>query len=466
MSVDERLIESQVEPVTANARITTSRKVIVDALFYLSTTRHSGSEARVWFHENLPGVILDVDMNRKLGEGVRELLKTKEVRDNFTIKEIEEKYQYIISRAIQFPTALKYDFIAVAVKNFQLSLNKQIQSYQIIIPISNLNITQTFSIGDVQFINFTKYQYNKFSALLYDIIKNNPNYNETEKRKLVKDMKDRILKNLLGKVCARTNCLGLNKRAEEKALNKVNQAVDIIKLYCLNPAGEDGGFGVEGELLFNSRRTILQLTLGTNREFTPKLELLGPHIPMTIDGSKLQIMRRYGMNDLTKILLNQRSSIEKKILISIYWFARAFDAPLRRIDDEKIIVERAISSSKTEKLEYGSTNERLVKLFLAMESLFAISENEAIQNNIAERAAFLLGKKYEERKRIKKFIKDMYTLRSRTVHQGFTYVSIGELQEIAYIVRSSIIQLLTKRNKLGLRSNEDFYSYFERQKFS
>jgi hypothetical protein len=445
---------------------TTNEKVIVDALFHISTNKHTGPEVRVWFRANLPGVILDVDLEKRFAEAIREILKTKEVRDNFTIKEIEEKYQYIVSRAIQFPIALKYDYINSAVKSFQISLKKQIQRYQVIVPITNLNITKSFTIGDVKFLRFTKYQVDKFARITFDIIRNNPHYNEAQKYEIVGDMRERFLNNLLDKVCAQTYCLGLSKKAEETAINKVNQAVDIIKLYCLNPSGEDGSFGVEGELLINSRRNILQLSTGTNREFTPKMELVGPHIPMIIDSTKLKMMSKHGMNDLNEILLNRRNNIEKKILTSIYWYARVFDTPLRRIDDEKIIVERAISSSKTEKLEYGSTNERLVKLFLAMESLFTISENEAIQNNIAERAAFLLGKKYEERKRIKKFVKDMYTMRSRTVHQGFTYVSVGELKETAYLIRDSIIQLLTRRKRLGLRSNEDFYSFFEKQKFS
>ena len=109
-------------------------------------------------------------------------------------------------------------------------------------------------------------------------------------------------------------------------------------------------------------------------------------------------------------------------MLATYWYARIFDTSIRRIDNEKIIIERAITK-KEEINEYGSTNEQLVKIFVAFEALYTHGNREAIQNNIAERCALFLTKDYDNRKRIKKFIKDKYTYRSDIVHRGFTYVS-------------------------------------------
>jgi hypothetical protein len=151
--------------------------------------------------------------------------------------------------------------------------------------------------------------------------------------------------------------------------------------------------------------------------------------------------------------------------LATYWYARVFDTPIRRVDNEKIIIERAVTK-KEEINEYGSTNEQLVKIFVAFEALYTHGNREAIQNNIAERCAFLLGKGYENRLRIKNFIKDMYAYRSNIVHRGFTYVSITELRQLSSLVRDSIIILNLKKERLNLHSENDWYSYFEKRKFS
>ena len=130
------------------------------------------------------------------------------------------------------------------------------------------------------------------------------------------------------------------------------------------------------------------------------------------------------------------------------------------------MIRREIQKPKTEEIvEYGYLNERLLKTMVALESLLIIG-NEPVQNNIAERAAFILGLNYNDRKRIKKFIKDMYKLRSNVVHRGFTYISIGELKHLISLVRETIIVLILKKDRFGLETQQDFYEWFEKKKLS
>jgi len=87
------------------------------------------------------------------------------------------------------------------------------------------------------------------------------------------------------------------------------------------------------------------------------------------------------------------------------------------MDDEKILIRRRLSTSKkAEMVEYGRINERFVKAIVSLESLLIINKRESVQNNIAERTAFVLERGYKNRRSIKKFIKDMYGLRSEVVH--------------------------------------------------
>jgi hypothetical protein len=179
-------------------------------------------------------------------------------------------------------------------------------------------------------------------------------------------------------------------------------------------------------------------------------------------------MKKEGLGHWSKIILKRNKNwVEKKLLRAVYWYSRIFDTPLRRIDEEKILVRRNIPAArKEETLEYACMNERLVKAFVALESLFIVSEREPVQNSIAERAALILEKGYQNRRQIKRFLKDMYKLRSEVVHRGFTYVSIGELNELIYLVRAAIITILLRKDRLKLNSQDDFNEYFERQKLS
>lgn len=159
--------------------------------------------------------------------------------------------------------------------------------------------------------------------------------------------------------------------------------------------------------------------------------------------------------------------MERKILLAIYWYSRIFDTNPRRIDDKKTLIRRQTRSLRqTGTLEQGRASERLVKAFVALESLFLLTSREPIQNNLAERAAFILERTYLRRKAIKKFLKHMYKFRSDVVHRGFTYVSSGELNQLILLVRAAIITILLKKKRLGIDTNKGFYQYFERKKFS
>jgi hypothetical protein len=411
---------------------------------------------------------LDWNQESKFTEAVRETLKARLIMENFSLREIEEQFKDIISAAMQLPAPQRQVYIRSSVIQFFASFASQIAVNQVVVPISNLSIEKSFSVGDVEFKLFSKYQTRKWAGLFREVLKNNPHYNPAQKRDFVNSILEHNLKPLEGTVCTETTGIGKEEKASEIALRKVNVALDILKMYCMVERGQrDSNFGLKGEVLDSSVRSLLQRSI-SKKSLTPTLERVGPLFPLVIGNRELQMMRKYGLRLLNEILRKKnRTWVEKKILRAIYWYSRVFDTPLRRVDDEKIVIRRQMPSSKSEEvLEYGCINERLVKAFIALESLFIISDREAVQNSIAERVALVLANNYQDRKRIKKFLKDMYNFRSTVVHHGFTYVSVGELSQLVYWVRDSIITILLKKNRLKLNSMEDFYGYFEKQKLS
>jgi len=73
--------------------------------------------------------------------------------------------------------------------------------------------------------------------------------------------------------------------------------------------------------------------------------------------------------------------------------------------------------------------EKLVYMLSALESTLLRSENEPIQQNIAERLAFFTSNELAERKAIIKNLKSVYGFRSKYLHHGHSSAEIGELTE-------------------------------------
>lgn len=445
-----------------------NRTKIINAVTHICSSRQKGQTVRFWAKAGAPVVSLDWDQEKKFVSAVREFLKIRQIIDNFTIREIEDFLKDTISATIQLPVAQRQTNIITSLNTFISSLRGRIAKYQIVIPVSNLSTTSAFTIGDVKFKNFTAYQERKWANISKGILKNNPNYTAPQKSDFVKELRKYHLKPLRGHVCAETICKATEKRAKDLALKKINEALDVLKFYLLT-RGKEGydNFGLEGEVLVPTIRSSLQLSVTGPRSFTPILQRVGPLFPITVGQKEIATMRKFGLNEMSKILKStNRSWTDNRIMRAVYWYSRIFDTPIVRIDDEKTIIRRALPSAKKEQdLEYGCINQRLTKAFIAMECLYLIGERESIQNNISERAALLLAKGYPNRKNIKRFLKKMYKFRSNVVHRGITYVSIGELNQLIYLVKDSIITLLLKKNRLRLSSQNDFHQYFEKQKF-
>jgi hypothetical protein len=125
-------------------------------------------------------------------------------------------------------------------------------------------------------------------------------------------------------------------------------------------------------------------------------------------------------------------------------------------------LEVALSRLNT---SYGRSNprERLIDLVIALENLFGeetVGQTTEVGYRLRMRAARYLGANADERKQLRKFISQLYTLRSKIVH-GDSKTSDEEIQkifkrpfgeimiELMDIVRRSLRMLLANPNHIG-----------------
>lgn len=336
-----------------------SASKVENALLFVCTSTQHGPTVRFWAQKNM-AISLDINQERRFVEAAREILNDTTVLENFSVREVEDQLKAIISAAVKIPSRRRQAYIKSAVTTLLSSFVTQVQDYQFVVPISNLKIGQSLKIGDVTFKTFSTYQDKKWTKYFRDTLKNNSHYTTVQKKEFVKSVEEHNLKPLKDIVCGEIVCRGREERAKEVALAKINGALDIIKLYCMaEPGQRESNFGLKGEVLDLCRRSLLQRSL-SQRSLMPTLELIGPLFPINVDSKILQLMRKQGLRRLSKILQKKdKSWVERKILLSTYWYSRIFDTPLRRIDDEKILIRRQMSARREEVLEYGCINERI-----------------------------------------------------------------------------------------------------------
>jgi hypothetical protein len=110
--------------------------------------------------------------------------------------------------------------------------------------------------------------------------------------------------------------------------------------------------------------------------------------------------------------------------------------------------------------------DRLLKLMVSLEALLILDESEPIQANLAERAALLVARNYNQRKWIASFVKKMYRKRSGVVHHGGKDISESELAQLRYLTQTVIVTLLKNLRKLKLSTDDSLREWFLKKKLS
>ena len=67
--------------------------------------------------------------------------------------------------------------------------------------------------------------------------------------------------------------------------------------------------------------------------------------------------------------------------------------------------------------------DKLLYMLVGLETMFLRNSSEPIQQNVGERMAFLIGKDIRERKDIVTTLREIYSIRSKFIHHGATFIA-------------------------------------------
>ena len=164
--------------------------------------------------------------------------------------------------------------------------------------------------------------------------------------------------------------------------------------------------------------------------------------PFTINNPNLKKMRSLRFDVINKLLgKNPRdlTLFERELLLAINWYGTAVDMtdPVLKFLNYAIVLEVLISK-------------------------FEKDSDRTITDKLAEGVAFLLGKKYEKRREIKKKIKKLYRIRSAIVHGGLDSVDDKNIREIEIAALYLILDLLGRIDQFTTK--DDLLNWIEEKR--
>lgn len=397
------------------------------------------------FSSPVPSIMVGMGDNaiKLSGEGyfnfnkaLYEILKAPEINDTFTIEELNDLLIKFFQDKEIGKILPEGKIIKSLINEFLVFLDKQLQEnkdkkHSFIFPIENLKINENrWRLGQVVFLSYSGYK-----TLIEEIRK--PELQE-KNYLFFREINERS-------VFALAEAGGSNKKAKEKVVNKVNEAIDILRLYFTNWQGHiRTQIGRKGELALFTEEF---LSFNKDEVFRSSgWAGAGYPIPCEINQNILDIFEFYKFSKVDTILnkaTEKRNAFEKRLIEAIRWFGYGVVSP--------------------------NNNHRIIMYITALETILGTKDTEtykdkSISDAIGEKGAFILGYNCETRFDIKNRLKRLYDYRSKILHQGKLEddeVKVAELEKLTSGILLRLIDFSTEFNSM-----EDFDNYIKKRLFS
>lgn len=408
------------------------------------------NEMKTWWYRNNISVYLDSDGLECFKKAMEEIFKNKIIKYNFPENHIEDKFKDIITETYKVPLSERRKLINDELEKLKLDFKEEIKEWAFWIPITNFKLftNQPFSIGNVNFFILDE----KKGEEITDNIKIKDEKDEQFKQ----DIQEHYITQNHGKVFAEAKVRGVQKYAREEAMNKIRMVINVLRLYT---GSSEENFGIVGEIIPKFYRKHFEFTIDDDYHSYP-MELVGSLDEFVLTPDRIKHMKENELDLLDRMLSKQKPNyFERRLLTAIYWFGEAIGS--KEFKEKDIHVEKP---KIHENLEYFKFGEKYLKLFTALESILIFEDHEPITLNISERVAMLLGVNYEERKQIKKILKELYYVRSKIVHKGYSFVSKHDITDLTNVVVRVIFGLLILNEKYKFKEKNDLSEYFEKLK--
>ncbi len=308
---------------------------------------------------------------------------------------------------------------------------KNVKSMTLWIPIASLEIEHSFS-----FANST------ISTLSQKMIEDGFHLSEitNQNNQKLLDSCNKIKKNYQGLACVVININAEPDYAFKYAIEESRRITSILGIFS------------EGILIPNRKcisnikgsECIAQATVFSKDYKNNSLSIESRLIEDSSKGfwritkQEISNIKELALDDLSLLLtIEKPNKFQESILTSIFLYSKcAFtDKPI----------------------------EKIVYLLTSLESILLKNETEPITQNLSERMALFISSKIEERKKIIKIVKSIYSFRSAYLHHGN---SSSELEQISFFMEYAQVFFVTLlKNSNNFTTKEAFVSSIDDLKY-
>lgn len=227
--------------------------------------------------------------------------------------------------------------------------------------------------------------------------------------------------------------------AKEIAIHELRRILEILNFYMdFIPYAENSFLYLPGQA---GRESALNMLTNIDESSTSIGRILeGSFSPVSFQ-SLLATNDEYnlGFEIVRKLISKEPNPFQYKLLNAMQW------------------------AGKAKKSEALYQNEQAFLFYaIALESIILIEgDKEELLYRLAIRLAHLLGKSGEYRPGIFKQIKDLYSTRSKIVHNGSFEVVKSDLDSIRFFVKNSIIRLLIEEPFASMKNTKELVTWFD-----
>lgn len=288
--------------------------------------------------------------------------------------------------------------------------NSQISRYHVWVPIAQLHIEQSFSLGPGVVLPITR-------ELIDRVV--------SEKSRAWREKMEQHIRTYQGHSAVAVYVDGERARAREFALEKAERVLAALSL--LAPSALNCNV-VTGAAFWGSQKyNAASAFFFVNEKLQGLSEgIVGP-APLSL-----------AMN--ANVLAHYAPLLKALHLLLI---ADQPDSFAEKVVDALLVYRRTASSP--------DPAEKLIYVFVALEMIFLGNANEPVQDNVATRIAFLIGGSVEERRSIITSVKEGYALRSAFIHHGVAVTNTSAANNFLQIAWRALTAAISATQRFGAR---------------
>lgn len=374
----------------------------------------------------------------KFDDFIRNLLERYKWSEKYSEKHLTKLIEQTIACILEADEPKEVElYIADIVSTYE----NYSEEHRVYIPLSGIRLElNKFKIGKVVLRVFNDRIFREELRNMRRIV-STMRHNEEQKKEIIEKNME-LLKGLHNKVCAEFSVVAEPRRTLERAEDETRRIIDLLRFATPAIYSKDlnVAVGIDGEIHDITIRTSPVLSMDV-RSFNFYFERVGALSPFVINKDTIKRMRETKILHISDILnkpTTKISNFEDSILRGVHWLA---SATIQKEDAN-----------------------RFLNLITCLETYLTPRDGNPIGTAIAEGVAIITGKDLQERKRLKRRIKELYSSRSGISHGGNKSVLDKDVLELLDISWNLTIWMIRHKNKY--QSTKQLLEWIEEQKLT